>query len=255
MKRALAILALCLVPAFGQDDPLYADGKYEAAIKADLARNDGEGFAMAARAALADEGSRSERCLACIKLAESYARKAIAAAPKDPDGRVYLAIALGLESRIEGYGVARRKGYADQAKQALEDAYALAPKNVWVLAGLGGWNIEVVRGGGAVLAYLLYGATVERGRALFDEALRLAPDNIVLRYQYALTLSGYAPDRFRAEIDGLLAQAAEGRADTAYDRLLQSRARKLLALLRKGDREGFAAHVRSYEGYPAAPAG
>ncbi len=254
MRLAPAVLILFLAPAFAQVDPLYVEGRYEAAIKADLARNDGLGFAWAARAALADEASRDQRCLSCLERAESYARRAIAADPNLPDARVYLAIALGLQARIEGYEQARSKGYASEAKQALEDALALDPKNVWALAGLGGWNIEVVRGGGAVLAYLIYGATLERGHALFRQAISQAPDNIAIRYQYALTLSGYDPDRFRVQIEDLLVHATAGRAEMAYARVLQKRAGDLLALLRKGDRETFAAHVRAYEGYVTTPA-
>lgn len=251
MKRALALLILLLTPAFGQDDQLYADGKYDAAISAGLARGDGLGFGNAARATLAEEASREQRCLSCLQRAESYARKAIAADPKNADARVYLALALGLEARIEGYGIARRKGYAGQAKAALDEGRVLAPNSVWVLAGLGGWNIEVVRGGGQVLAFVLYGATLDRGLSLFDEAFRQAPDNVAIRYQFALTLSGYAPDRFRTVITEMFGHVIEGHARTAYERLLQKRAGELLALLRKGDSEGFAARVRQYEGYPA----
>lgn len=254
MKLAWAALFLFLAPAVAQDDALYAEGRYDAAIKADLARNDGQGFAWAARAALAEEASSDQRCLPCLERAESYARRAIAADPKLSDGYIYLAISLGLEARIEGLAEARSKGYASQAKTALDEARALDPQNVWALAGLGGWNIEVVHGGGAVLAYLIFGATLERGRALFDQAIALAPDNIAIRFQYALTLSGYDPDRFQSKIEDLLVHATAGRAGTAYGRVLQKRAGELLVLLRKGDREQFAARVRAYAGYLTTPA-
>lgn len=251
MKRALAFVILFLAPAFGQDDQFYAEGKYDAAVKAALLRGDGHGFADAARAALADEASRDQRCLSCLQRAESYARKAMVVDPKLADARVYLAVSLGLEARIEGYDLARRKGYAGEAKAALEEGRALEPANIWVLAGLGGWNIEVVRGGGKVLAYVLYGATLERGLALFDAAFRQAPDNIAIRYQYGLTLAGYDPERFRSTIETTLTRAIAVHAGTAYERLLQKRASELLSLLRKGDNDGFAAQVRRFEGYPA----
>ncbi len=256
MKRVFVALLLLLTPAFGQvDDHLYREGAYDAAIRAGLARNDAYGFGEAARATLAEEASREQRCLPCLKRAEDYARRAMAADPKFADARVYLALSLGLEARIEGYGVARRKGYATQAKQALEEAHAIDPKNVWALAGLGGWNIEVVRGGGKVLAYLLYGATLERGQTLFAQALSQAPDNIAIRYQYALTLSGYDVERYRARIEALLTRVVEGQAGTAYLRLLQKRAAELQSLLRKGDTDAFAARVRQYEGYVTTTTG
>lgn len=257
MRHVFVALFLLLTPAFGQaaDDHLYAEGSYDAAIKAGLARNTAHGFGEAARAALADEASREQRCLPCLKRAEDYARRAMAADPKFADARVYLALSLGLETRIEGYDIARRKGYATEAKRALDEAHAIDPKNIWALACLGGWNIEVVRGGGKVLAYLIYGATLERGRAYFAQAFAQAPDNIAIRYQYALTLSGYDAERFRGEIEALLNRVVEGQAETVYLRLMQKRAAELLSLLRKGDADGFAARVRQYEGYVTTTTG
>jgi len=250
MKRALALAILLAVPAFGQaDDQLFAQGRYDAAIRAGVAENTAHGFADAARATLADEAARDQRCLACLKRAEDFARRAVAADAKYADGQVFLAIALGLESHIEGNGVARRKDYAGEAKRALDAALASDPSNAWALAGIGGWNIAVVRGGGSVLALLLYGATVEKGRASFAQAFRVAPDNLAIRFQYALTLAGYDPQRYRAEIEDCLSRTARSQADTAYDRLVQKRAGELLGLLRKGDDDGFAARVRLYEGY------
>ncbi len=255
MKRlcALVLLLAGMSPALAEATPdfqLYAGGKYDAAIRTGLARNDARGFADAARAALADETTREERCLPCLKRAEDYARRAIAAGPAMPDGHVYLAIALGLESRIEGTDEARRKGYPGEAKRTLDAALAAAPNNSWTLAALGGWNIEVVRGGGKVLGYLLFGATLDKGRKLYAAAFEAAPDNIALRYQYALTLSGYDAERFRGEIETSFLNVVKGKAGTAYDRLLQKRAGELLELLKKGDADAFAALARKYEGYP-----
>ena len=256
MKRTVAFALLLIAPAFGQsEDQLYADGKYDAAIRAGLADNSAHGFCDAARAVLAEEASRDQRCLSCLKRAEDFARRAIAADPKISDGYVYLAITLGLESRIEGYDVARSRDYAGKAKRALDKALANDPNNVWALAGLGGWNIEVARGGGSLLAYLLYGATVDRGRAYFARAFSMAPDNTAIRYQYALTLAGYDAERSRTDIESSLSRAVNGRDDTTYGRLLQARARELLTLLRKGDAVMFAARVRTYEGYVTTAGG
>jgi hypothetical protein len=256
MKRALIAAFFLFAPAFGQSvDRLYAEGNYEAAVRAAVAENSAHGFADAARATLADEASHDDRCLACLKRAEAFARRAIAADPKSADGYVFLAVTLGLESRIEGYVEARRKGYAGEAKRALETALADDPGNVWALAGLGGWNIEVVRGGGSVLAYLFYGATVEKGRALFARAFREAPDNMAIRYQYALTLAGFGSERYRSDVEDALMRVSHSGADSAYGRLLQRRAGELLALLRRGDDTAFTARVRSYGGYPTASAG
>jgi hypothetical protein len=249
--RLFALALLLAAPACADTfDRLYADGKYDEAIKAGLAANDAAGFAAAARAALTEAASRDKPCLECLERAEGFARRAIAADPKFPEGQVDLAISLGLKEHIEGPFVARLNGYPLEAKRALDAAMAADPGNPWTLAALGGWNIEIVNHGGSALANLLYGATVKRGLNCFAAAFKAAPDNIIVRYQYALTLSEYAPVRFYDEIAGALAHVVNGRAGTVYARLLQQRAGELLELLKKGDRDAYAARVRKFEGYP-----
>jgi uncharacterized membrane-anchored protein YhcB (DUF1043 family) len=107
-----------------------------------------------------------------------------------------------------------------------------------------------VRTGGARLASWLYGATDEAGLAAFASAFRLAPDNLSVRYQYALSLSGYDLDRFRAQVDEALARVAKLKPATAYEQTAQHRAAELASLLKKNDRDTFNTKVRRYQGYP-----
>ncbi|MBU6299798.1 MAG: hypothetical protein KGJ79_10590 [Alphaproteobacteria bacterium] len=252
MKRWLALALLLAVPAYGAPAGyrLYADGKYDEAIKAGLAENDAAGFGAAARAALAEAASLGRPCLECLNNAESYARRAIAADPKFPDGQVYLAVALGLKEHIVGPLTARLHNYPSEAKGALDAALAADPNNAWTLAALGGWNIAIVHHAGGSLADWIYGATVKQGLADFAASFKAAPDNIVIRYQYALSLSDYDADRYRDQIEAALEQTVSGKADTVYGKLLQARAAELLALLKAGDGDAYAARVKTYLGYP-----
>jgi len=125
-----------------------------------------------------------------------------------------------------------------------------SPKNPWALAGLGGWNIEIVNHAGSVLGKLLYDASLENGQALFKAAFKAAPDNISVRFQYALSLAGCDAETYRAEIVEALKATVNGSVDTAYGHLLQKHAGELLNLLDKDDRSAFNARVRKYEGYP-----
>ncbi len=254
MRTALLAIAVAVAaPAHGETSAsfqLYADGRYDEAIKAGLAENDAAGFSAAARAALAEEASRDEPCLECLQKAEGYARRAIAANPKQADGQVYLAVSLGLESRIEGPVVARLHDYPGQAKDALAAALADDPKNAWALAALGGWNIEVVRNAGNSLARWFYGASLEKGFDLFQRAFKAAPENLTVRYQYALSLSNYDTVHYRDQIAEALSQVASGKPDTVYGRLVQKRAGELAELLKNGNRVAYIARVRKFEGYP-----
>jgi len=229
---------------------IYAAGRYEDAMKAGAAAGTAAGLTVAARAALADATTRGEPCLECLRRAEDFASKAVAADPRLADAHVYLAVAMGYEARIVGPVWARAHNYPGRAKDELDRALTLDPNSPWALGALGGWNVEVVRTGGERLASWIYGATIDDGIAAFAAAFKSAPDNLSVRYQYALSLSGYDTDRFRHEIDDALARVAKEKAATAYEAIAKKRAAELALLLKSGDRAGFDARVRKYQGYP-----
>ncbi len=157
---------------------------------------------------------------------------------------------MGYEARVVGPVWARAHNYPGQAKTELDAALALDPKSPWALGALGGWNVEIVRTGGDYLASWLYGATVDKGLAAFDAAFKAAPDNLSVRYQYALSLGGYDADRFNREIRDAFARIAKDKPATAYETVARARAAELAGLLNKGDRNAFTAKVRQYQGYP-----
>jgi hypothetical protein len=252
MKALAFALALLAAPA-GAAAPdtlaLYQAGKYEQAIAAGTHDATALGYATAARAALAD-AMRQSPCLACLKRAEELARKSIALDPKFADGHVYLAVSLGYQARIVGKMRAQLESYPRLARDNLDQAIASDPANAWALAARGGWNIEVVHGGGATLARWLYGATLEAGERDFAAAFKSAPDNLVFRYQYALSLGGLDPDGYRTQVRDALTRATRATPGTAYEEFAQGRARELLEALNRGDREAFERLVRRDQGYP-----
>ncbi|HWA89316.1 MAG TPA: hypothetical protein VG889_04730 [Rhizomicrobium sp.] len=256
MKKIALAAALALVSVAAHRLPkqpdamtLYQTGEYADAIKEGLHENTGASVATAARAALAIAAQRSP-CLDCLNLAENLARKSIAADPKLADAHVFLAVTLGYKARIEGMIHARLSGYADEAKRNLDQALAADPKNGWALAALGGWNIEIARKGGAWLANWLYGASIAAGMKDFDAAFAAAPDNPVLRYQYALALGGLDANGYKAQIADALNRAATMEPRTAYEKFAQARAKELLAAWSKKGHDGFDALVKRDQGYP-----
>lgn len=253
MRFACGVLiALVLVSAAQAATPfeLYEQGKYDAAIAAGIAQNNSAGFAIAARAEMAAETMRPARCLECIQRAQDDARKAIAADPKNPDGHVFLAVALGREGRLLSTFTVMRRGYPAQAKKELDAALAADPSNAFAWGALAGWNIEIVHKGGARLAHMMFGASLEDGFAAFERAFALAPTNVGLRYQYALTLSAYDVNAYRTKIEDALARAQNGKANGAYEAFVQGRARELHEALNKGDMDAYAALVARDQGNP-----
>lgn len=253
--RAGTIAMMCSIAsaAFAAETPLtlYLAGQYSQAEAAGVAENDAQGLAIAARAALADESMRDEPCLDCVRHAEDLSRRAIAADPKLPEGHIYLAAAFGLEARIIGEFAAQSKGIASRAKKELDAALESDPNDPWTLAALGSWNIEVVKNAGSTLASWLFGASVETGEDDFAKAFALDPNNLVLRYQYALTLAAYDLSERQQSIEEALSRAVAGTPHSAYETFVQERAKQLLNGLQKGDVSDVERLVRHDQGYPA----
>lgn len=219
-------------------------------MQAGAAAGTADGFAIAARAALADAAIRPQPCLECLRRAEDFARKSVVADPARADGHVWLAAALGLEGRITGLIRARLANSPGEAKMQLDVALKDDPANAYALAALGGWHIEIVRAGGSYLARKLYDAQEADGLALFDRAVKAAPGNVAVRYQIALSLAGYRPDQFRARIEDELDAARRDTPETAYEKFIQARAGELQVLLKRNDPAAFAEKVRLFQGYP-----
>ncbi|HWU55485.1 MAG TPA: hypothetical protein VN175_08280 [Rhizomicrobium sp.] len=254
MKVAL-VLAMLLVPlsaraATDEVFAAYARGDYEQAVRMGEASRTAPGFATAARAVLADAVLRDTPCLPCLERAEKLARQAVAADPHHAFGQVWLSVAMGYQARIIGAVKARLKDMPAQSHAALETAVADDPANAFAVSALGGWHIEVVRGGGATLARLFYGARESEAIALFDRAVRLAPGNVAVRYQIALSLAGFNTGKYRDRIVSELKAAISDTPETAYEKKIQTRATDLLTLLNQGDNDVFDLRVRKYQGFP-----
>lgn len=252
IRAALTLLLLGTAPTFAADDfyTLYAAGKYEDAIRTGTAAGSAAGYAIAARAVLADAAMRPGPCLACLKRAEGFAGQAIAADAHQPDGHIWLSAAIGLEGRVRGLIWARLSDAPGRARANLDAALAADPDNAYALVALGAWHMEIVHAGGAFLARQLYGATVVDGLALFDRAVAKMPDNVAVRYQVGLCLAGVDPDLYRDRVVLELNATIHGRPATAYETAMQGRARELLTLLQQNDRAAFAVKMRLYQGYP-----
>ena len=137
-----------------------------------------------------------------------------------------------------------------QAKEQLDAALAADPNNPYALAALGGWHVELVRVGGAFLAGKVYGASLDKGVALFDRAVHAAPDNVAVHYQIALSLAGLDAANYRTRIESELAAAIQGPPQTAYEKFVAARAQELLNLMKRGDSDAFEAKLKTFQGYP-----
>jgi tetratricopeptide (TPR) repeat protein len=254
MKKLLLALLLLASPVRAATTEeifaLYAKGDYEQAVKAGEAAKTAPGYAIAARAVLADAVLRDKPCMECLTRAEALSRQAVAADPRHAFGQIWLAVSLGYQSRITGVVKARLRDAPGQSKAALDATVAADPKNPFAVSALGGWHIEIVRGGGSYLARLLYGATEAEALGLFDRAVKLAPANVAVHYQIALSLLGFDERKYRARIQGELRAAIAAEPATSYEKAMQARAGELLGLVNRGAPDALEAKVRIFQGYP-----
>jgi hypothetical protein len=230
---------------------LYKAGRYEDAIRAGEAAKTGQGLAVAARAAFAEANLSDMPCLPCLQRVETYARRSIALDSRHPDAFVYLAAALGYQARIVGSITAQFRHYPEEAKEAIDHALAVAPNDDWALASAGAWHIEVVRNGGSLLARTLYGARVDTGTDYFYKAFAAEPNNLVIRFQFALSLSGYDFDANSGPATAALESIRAIEPRTTYEGVIKERAQHLLDLIKANKRSEYLALVNRYQGYPS----
>ena len=229
---------------------LYRAGNYEAARAAGEAANTAESLAVAARAVFAQANLSESPCLACLKRVEALAGRSIALDATHPEAFVYLAAAVGYEARIVGNIRAQLAHIPETSKQAIDSALAVAPNDAWSLAAAGAWHIEVVRNAGSVLARTLYGARAAVGIDYFQRAFAADPTNLVIRFQYALSLSGYDFAGHAQSAIQALAAATTMEPRTVYESAIRTRAQTLLALIKANKRNEYLALVNRYQGYP-----
>ena len=97
---------------------------------------------------------------------------------------------------------------------------------------------------------LLYGARVKTGEDYLRRAVAAEPEDLVIRIQRALLLSGVDFDENRQAVTSELAAATMTEPRTAYERALRGRAARLLDLIHANRRKEYMALVNRYQGYP-----
>jgi hypothetical protein len=245
LMTAFSTQAFC-DPAFD----LWTQGKYEAAIKQGVAENTPEGLAYAARAAVSDMIAHTTPCMECINRAEDLSRKALAADPRGTTPSLCLAAALGYRGRLIGLLAAQSAKLGEQSRQIVGDALAAHPKDAHLLAAMGSWNFEVVRVGGSMLARWTYGATVDEGMSKYEDAFKIAPNDLLVNFQYGLGLAAYDADTYHDKIAAAWKRTIAATSSGAFDDMQKKRAAELLALLNGNDRAALRAKLNSYMGIP-----
>jgi hypothetical protein len=214
----------------------FARGDYmEAARQAEEAAG-ADDLAFAARSLLAHcmTGTR-EPDVAIVDRASRDAEAALRIDPTHEEGRLQLAIALSLKSRAMDVLEAWSAGYGDKGRRLATDVLKADPENFYAHGFLAVWNVEVRRRGGALGAAFM-GASVKDGRKHYEEAARLAPDDVGIHWQYGRALAALDLSEYGREAIRVLERAVAAGASDHVERVMQGRAAELLRAI-TGDRK------------------
>lgn len=236
-----AFAALAAMPAhadFRAASEAFRAGQYDAAFAQAAVEQTPDAYAFRARTLLAKAMSgEGDPPRSLIDQALAEAEKALKIDTQHEEGRLQKAIALSLILRPMSINEASKTGYGELSKQLAESVLKDDPANFYAHGFLAVWHVEVERRGGTIGAAIM-GASLKTARRHYDEAVRLAPEDIALRWQWARALAALDAKKHRAEIETALQAAVETDPATDLDRVMQERATRLLeAVIRKKPRD------------------
>lgn len=229
-----AVLPALAHPTMAELEGQFARGEYLSAAAGAEGAGGADNLAFAARALLAQCMTGSgEPDAALVDRAVRDAEAVIAIDPGHVEGRLQLAIALSLKSRTMDLLTAWNAGYGERGRKLAEGVLRTDAGNFYAHGFLAVWHVEVQRRGGGMGAWMM-GASMPDARRHYDAARGLAPDDVGIHWQFARALAALDADAHEAEIMGALARAVGARAGDHVERVMQARARQLIAAIDVG---------------------
>ncbi len=236
VATVIAALMTLVLPALahpisGELTAKFARGEYMAAAQAAEAASGADNLAFAARSLLAlCMTGTTEPDAAIVERASRNAEAALKLDPAHEEGRLQLAIALSLKSRRMDLMAAWNAGYGEKGRKLAEEVLANDPANFYAHGFLAVWNLEVERRGGGFGAWIM-GASLGSAREHYEAAVKLAPDDVGIHWQFARALAALDAKANAAEAARILARAAAANAGDHVEQVMQARAMRLATAL------------------------
>jgi len=197
-KAVILLLAFVALPAHANDLETIrgslTTGNYELAISEGQLLGDTDGLLVAAEALntrILIGSSEDEKEDA--KQAMQIAERILAGDPENKDAKLLYAISYGFYGRGMSPISAWRKKMPQKIQAKIEEAVAANPTDPNSYALYGGWHMAVAAKAGTKRAKKMFGATAAEGITYFEQALVVAPEDIMINGNYAMML--YASDR------------------------------------------------------------
>ena len=169
-------------PALQEGWRLYHEGAFEAAAAAGFALGDA-GLPLAFKAtsvhATYVEPQDAVRFMRLLDVAE-HAGRHQAQAPGCAASPYWKGYALGRYSQGISVAKALAKGLGRQVREALQTALRLAPEHVDAHLALARFHAETIDQVGELIGGMVHGARKDQGLRLYEAALALAPDSLIV---------------------------------------------------------------------------
>lgn len=140
-------------------------------------------------------------------------------APGLPNAWYLYAQALGRHAQALSVVEALTQGIGGKVKASLEKTIELEPHHADAHIALGIYHAEVIDKIGSLMGGLTYGASSAAAVKHFEKAIKLNPDSVIARIEYAKALKMLFGDDKTAHITRLFKQAAQSVAADAMERL------------------------------------
>lgn len=221
---------------------LFISGEYDAAIEMATESGTPEGLVLAAETLSAkvmlsyvDDPNES------AQQARHWAEDAVEALPNSREARVQYALAYGFETRTSSPFRAWRKGLPGKTLEAIEQVISAYPDDARGPALLGAWHLGIVRKAGEKNGLKWYDATEEAGVAAYEAALKMAPNDVVIGSNYAVTIIALDAEKYFERAEEVLKTVVDAKAANAVEREVQKRMKVLLGL--SDDKDALSAAV------------
>jgi len=207
---------------------LFSQGKWIEAAKLAKSEGSGEGLALAAQITsyygrfIASEDEQEEIFSRSIKLSS----KAIEISPNSAFAHLQKAHAMGRYSQTVGILEALSEGYAGKIFDSVSKALSIEPEYASAYALMGNWHAEIIDSAGFV-GRMVYGASESESLENFKKAIRIEPNNFLIRLEFANGLLKLDDD-YKNQATAQLKMLAEATPKNSLEKIINTQAKKML---------------------------
>ena len=208
---------------------LIYSGDYETARLMAESFKTAEGYALAAESLsaqilLGEVDKLNKRS----KKARKLATLALELKPELYEAKLQYALADGFVTRTSSKLTAWRKKLPTKTFATIKDLRTAYPGSARGIALEGAWHLGVIRKAGARNGQKWFGANAVEGERLYDMALKIAPQDIVISTNYALSFLVLNQQTYREKMRPVLESIATMPAGSHLEREIQQRVNEIL---------------------------